>query len=619
MNMHPQKPIVVASVIAAMLISAAFTLLGGRLATTAAVPAERYAGKDECSSAVTKTLQPEIIRLCEDSQVTVGLRPFCSGAPANIVFVIDEVYKPDWDDPAQRTGALISAVKTLDLAAHPNVRVGVAWMQGGKASKRVDLTNDARAVIGSLDVPIVSRFWAKTQCFECGYREAVKILTAGAKDAAEPLEIVLLAAMGAYTTESYPGILQGANLVKKRGAISMAAIFGDWYNVPLFGQAATARRYSVSGAECARVPTVLRDEVSTTFDTFVRAITVIDTYPAAVAVVSDSISPTAQVDAVNRTLTWAFSQPIEDAYTLTYRVKPLELGDWPLGEGASASLQDSHYVEATVPIPVPILSVPEDCPDVVTPTPTATRTAPPTDTATPLLTVVPTASPTATSTPPATPTRRPSPLYLPLALREQCVPGQKRVDVALVIDASTSMLEPTAAGPTKLETARAAVRTFLDDLRLDVGDQAAIIAFNADATVLHTLTTSRTALDQALDRIQTAKQTRIHRGIEEATKELTSARHRSGNGPAMIVLTDGRANPESPEVAVAQATLAKAAGITVFTIGIGNEVDFGALERMATRPSYFYRAPKAEDLAGIYREIARVIPCPPEQFWGRRP
>jgi hypothetical protein len=39
---------------------------------------------------------------------------------------------------------------------------------------------------------------------------------------------------------------------------------------------------------------------------------------------------------------------------------------------------------------------------------------------------------------------------------------------------------------------------------------------------------------------------------------------------------------------------------------------------MATRPEYFYAAPDAEALAGIYRGIAVAIPCPVADFWGRR-
>ena len=43
------------------------------------------------------------------------------------------------------------------------------------------------------------------------------------------------------------------------------------------------------------------------------------------------------------------------------------------------------------------------------------------------------------------------------------------------------------------------------------------------------------------------------------------------------------------ELAVEAARAATAQGITVFTIGLGNELDFDALERMASRPGYFYR------------------------------
>ncbi len=52
------------------------------------------------------------------------------------------------------------------------------------------------------------------------------------------------------------------------------------------------------------------------------------------------------------------------------------------------------------------------------------------------------------------PTLTPSaPAYLPLILRERCVPDQRRVDVVLVIDASSSMTEPTAPGRPKLDAA----------------------------------------------------------------------------------------------------------------------------------------------------------------------
>jgi hypothetical protein len=71
-----------------------------------------------------------------------------------------------------------------------------------------------------------------------------------------------------------------------------------------------------------------------------------------------------------------------------------------------------------------------------------------------------------------------------------------------------------------------------------------------------------------------------------------------------------------PEAAVAEAARVKAAGATVFTIGVGPDLDFAALAAMASRPGFFYSAPDAEALADIYARIAVAIPCPPGAFWG---
>ncbi len=63
---------------------------------------------------------------------------------------------------------------------------------------------------------------------------------------------------------------------------------------------------------------------------------------------------------------------------------------------------------------------------------------------------------------------------------------------------------------------------------------------------------------------------------------------------------------------------AKDAGIALFTVGLGQDVDVPALAATASRPAYAYLPPDAEALAGIYRAIAVTIPCPKEAWWGRR-
>jgi Mg-chelatase subunit ChlD len=196
---------------------------------------------------------------------------------------------------------------------------------------------------------------------------------------------------------------------------------------------------------------------------------------------------------------------------------------------------------------------------------------------------------------------------------------QRRADVVLVIDASSSMLEHTLAGRTKLAAAIEAAQMFVDTLNLDFGDQAALVAFNSDAWLLAPLTSNQALLDAGFADIQVAQFTRIDRGIALASQELHGPHHTPQNVAVMIVLTDGLANPVPVDAAVAEAQRAKDASVVVFTVGLGQDLDFEALEQMASQPSYFYAAPDAEDLARIYRDIAGTIPCPHTAFWGRRP
>jgi uncharacterized protein YegL len=605
-----------AALTAAILVA---VLLGATgLQRMTAAPGAPSAAPEPCSSVVTKTLQPATIRRCEESQVTVGVRPSCPGAPVNIVLIIDEVYKDGWDFPAERTRALTRAVEQLDLERHPNIRVAVVWMYANGASTELDLSNDPRAIIRSLGVPAVSRFYAKHQCFECGYREAVRALSSGAK-ARDTQEIAVLAAHGVFKPADRPGIVKGAALVKGRGATSITVCFGEPYCVPEFLDAASTPQFHLTKPDAPKLGRLLTDIADRSNAVVLREVILTDAYPESIAVVTDSISPTAKVDPVARRLTWSFTEPITESYTVTYRVKPLQLGNWPMGEGASVSLVDTRSRQATVPVPVPVLAVPEDCPAASTSTPTPTPSPTPPPTATNIPTSIPTLTAVPTPTPSVTPTATPlpTPVFLPLALRESCVPGEKRVDVALVIDASTSMLLLADATHSKLDVAVEAAREFLDLLRLDVGDQAAIVAFNDTAALLAPLTSNRAVLTNALGAPATAQHTCIVCALDVAATELAGDRRRAGNTPVLILLTDGKSNPRPVSEAVTRAAQARQAGVVIFTIGLGTDLDDAALTTIASRPAYCYHAPTAAQLRDIYRQIAVAIPCPAERFWGR--
>jgi len=292
-------------------------------------------------------------------------------------------------------------------------------------------------------------------------------------------------------------------------------------------------------------------------------------------------------------------------------------------------LQDNGepvYINVIPPVPgdVELLCAPTVHPTpspsptpLISPTPSATRTPSPTPTATPVPTDTATPSPTTTPSP----TRVPGPVYLPIALSEPpCLPVKPTLDVILILDASTSMADPTRAGRPKIDAAVAAARDFVTRLALAPdGDHAALVAFNVDATLLAPLTDDRPALDTALDGIALAQFTRIDLGLEAAAAELASGRRRPGAIAAVILLTDGRSNPVPVSEAERAAEAVKATGARLFTIGLGQDLDADALRRMASRPADYFEAPDGEDLAAIYQAISAALPCPPYAHWPEGP
>ena len=136
-------------------------------------------------------------------------------------------------------------------------------------------------------------------------------------------------------------------------------------------------------------------------------------------------------------------------------------------------------------------------------------------------------------------------------------------------------------------------------------------------TVLVPLTGDRAALDAALaGNLAQGTGTRIGAAIAAAAEQLGTAR--PGSQRAMVVLTDGQGTDEDPGAAQAAADAAKSAGVTVYTVGLGEDVDLVALRALASGPDHCFVAPAAAELAAIYRAIAGALPCAKEAFWAER-
>jgi len=288
--------------------------------------------------------------------------------------------------------------------------------------------------------------------------------------------------------------------------------------------------------------------------------------------------------------------PPEGTSDGTYRLALAALGDG--GRYAAMEVQldwrsrcaGTPTPEAT-PEPATSTTVPTEVP-TISPTGTAAPTASPTATASLAASATPTRG--------ATPSRR---AHLPIAMRGFCFPAQRpRADIVLVLDTSNSM-----AGA-KLDAARTAAATFVDLINLP-RDRAAIVSFNAQAQLEAGLTGSRAVLDRALGALSPAPGTRIDLGLAAALGELRGPRARGDAVAVAILLTDGRPDAGTAGDALAAADRARAAGVAVFTIGLGADVDGALLARVAGDPIRYAFAPDAGDLERIYRQLAGGIPC----------
>lgn len=204
------------------------------------------------------------------------------------------------------------------------------------------------------------------------------------------------------------------------------------------------------------------------------------------------------------------------------------------------------------------------------------------------------------------------------ACSAECTTAQQctaPVDVVLIIDRSGSM---TYDNGTRLADAKAASKGFID--LLQPTDLAGLVTYATTATLNHQLDADFVTLKNKIDTIVAVGATNIGDAIKVANGELGSVRSRPSAAHIEILLTDGKANkPFGPgrgeyaadvQYAKDQAAVAAAAGIRIFTIGLGSDVNATMLTEIATvTGASYYPSPSSSDLANIYADIAGQL-CP---------
>jgi Mg-chelatase subunit ChlD len=193
------------------------------------------------------------------------------------------------------------------------------------------------------------------------------------------------------------------------------------------------------------------------------------------------------------------------------------------------------------------------------------------------------------------------------------------VDVVLVVDRSGSMRSLGVNPPQPLTDVKNAAISFVNEL--SPNDQGALVSFATEATnpINFSLSSNFEKLKEAVNGIDIfsngIQQTNIGDGLLKAREELNSPRHKGDSSKVMVVLTDGVAtHPQDPadtqypeKYAQEVALGARSDGISIFTIGLGNEINANFLKSIASSTSEFYLAPSARELGQIYGEIATKI------------
>jgi len=187
-----------------------------------------------------------------------------------------------------------------------------------------------------------------------------------------------------------------------------------------------------------------------------------------------------------------------------------------------------------------------------------------------------------------------------LRLDGDCPAMYEKADIVLVVDHSNSMEGE------KIVAARGAVQAFVN--LMDLGrDQVALVAFQSFTRRLVPLTQDRDRILRAVAGLMPEGGTNISAAIDMAVTELEGPNRRRDAKPIIVLMTDGVPFNNSRMRTLYSGDLARYAGITTYTIGLGADVDPDLLRIVARSPEHYFFAPTADKLDEVYRKIARRI------------
>lgn len=551
-------------------------------AAASAAPGARLHSAGACQVVAHKTLGPERVVLGATAQVTLTVDAECAAlaAPLHLALVVDN----STDIGGPRLEGLREAVAVLpEVLDFEQSQAGLVVFHS-TAEILAPLSHDPQALVEAS-----RRFFPRQgHNLKMGLRAGLQLLRQARPGAAPGVTEVLLVVVAGPSDHPAEELLAEAQQAKDEGVLVVTVGASGLADYALLEAMATAPSRFYTETYSGRYATLFREIIGDIGRVTLTGAQVTDSLSTGLGYVWGSGVPAPRVRGAD--LAWRYAIWPAEGLRISYRMTCDELGRRPSSTRSELQLEFDRGAPQIASFPIPEI----DCVPAPSPMPEPTETP------------TPSPSPTASPMPSATP--RLLPVYLPVAWKQHCLPLFERADVALVLDASSSMLEPGALGDPKLQLALDAASAFVDALALPA-DRAAIVTFSSRAELLYPLSGDRAPLQLALARLfgQVRYGSRLDLGIALGHQVVVGPEHHAESRPVLVLLTDGLAADDA--AARAAAERARSEGLLIYAIGLGQAPDRELLAELAGDPARSFLSPDGADLRRIYLQIARASAC----------
>lgn len=585
---------------------------GGAAAAPASqrIDASSCTDRDRTSGALLseRSVLPGTVELCHTAAVSVTARSTCHSVPMIIVLNIDISASMFGTPLDSAQSAAVGLVASLDLDANPDTLVGIVT-HGREARTLLAPTNKRSLIIGRINS---LRSESGDNLPDAIRRSDLELAKSSGRAAQAPLEYMVVFSDGGQDAPPEESI-GPARSASSRGVQIISMCAESFYppNCGALKDIASERRLAMDVRDASRLALHFAAESTAARTVRLRTQTIVEHLPADLDYELASAWPSAAFDPTARTLTFSPPDPKSGEFRYGYDVTPRVTGTIEIGL-ADARFVDTRGLAGAIEIPTTSLTVGacEDAPAAPSATPPSTPSSTPT--------VAPEATPDATaSADPRPPTiEAPSPTsardhplaYLPVALFD-CPARRRPVDTVLLLDAAASAERAAAGGDTDAAAARAIELAHAYAASMASGDRAAVYAVTAGAPArLASLTDDRAAIRAAIDGARPPSDARLDLALDAAVAELRSARSAPERKPVIVLLSGGRDGGGSPGSVLAAAWRAQAAA-TVFTIGIGRDVERELLILVAGRASRYFDGDDAGAITAIHRATEEIRQC----------